>query len=184
MERCWVKKSDISFYGKENKIDLKNCEIFNSTIFLRGEGHRLIIEEGVHLYNMWIKIIGSGNTVHIGKKSSFGSGHIISGGKGTDIQIGQGCMIAEGVDIWSTDTHSIFQDGELINPPVSITIGNHVWIGKNVAILKGVTIGDNAVIGMRSLVTKSIRPGTLNIGSPSKEIKEGIEWNRRNPNNL
>lgn len=92
-------------------------------------------------------------------------------------------MFADGIVIWSTDTHSVIKDGVLLNEPKSINIGNHVWCGKDVGILKGVTIGGNAVIGMRSLVTKDIRPGTQNVGSPAKEIREGIEWTRINPNN-
>lgn len=183
MKSCSVKKSDITLSGTGQSISIKGCDIYNCNIYLRGKGHKLIIEDGVRLHNMWIKIIGEDNRVQIGSKSTFGSGHIISGGKGTFIQIGKNCMFADGVDIWSTDTHSVLQDGKLINEPESITIGDHVWIGKDVAILKGVTIGDNAVVGMRSLVTKDIRPGTMNVGSPSKEIREGIDWRRSNPNN-
>lgn len=183
MYDCLVKKSRIAFSGEENSIQIKGCEIFNCDIFLRGKGHSLIIEDGVRLHNMWIKIIGEGNTVHIGPKSTFGSGHIISGGNKTVISIGKNCMIADEVDIWGTDTHSIYQNGNLVNPPASITIGDHVWIGKDVAILKGVNIGDNAVIGMRSLVTKDIVAGTLNVGSPAKAIRQDIDWNRLNPNN-
>lgn len=183
MDRVIIKKCFLTFNGQNNSIVAHNCEIFGSTIYVRGEGHSLIIEEGVRLYNMHIKIIGSGNTVHIGRSTSFGGGNLISGGSQISIIIGDNCMIAEGVDIWSTDTHSVLQDGVLVNEPKSITIGNHVWCGKDVAILKGVTIGDNAVIGMRSLVTKDIHPGTLNVGSPAKEIRKGIEWTRINPNN-
>lgn len=181
--KCLLKKSQFFFDGKDNSINLAGCEVYNCTLFLRGDGHRLVVAEGVRLYNMQIKIIGSGNTVFIGPKSTLGSGHIVSGGKHISIRIGENCMIADGVDIWSTDTHSVLQDGKLINEPESITIGDHVWIGKDVAILKGVTIGDNAVVGMRSLVTKDIRPGTLNAGSPSKELREGVDWRRRNPDN-
>lgn len=183
MEKCFVKKSEICFSGNSNVIELNNCEVYNCVIFLRGRGHKLIIEKGARLHNLWIKIIGNENTVHIGSKSSFGSGHIIAGGKGTSIRIGENCMIADGVDIWSTDTHSIIQNEVLINEPASISIGNHVWIGKDVAVLKGVTIGDNAVVGMRSLVTKNIKANTLNVGFPAKEIKQEINWNRSNPNN-
>ncbi len=178
-----VKKSEISFAGSKHKIAMTGCEVFNCTVFLRGKGHQLIVEEGVRLFNMNIKIIGSENTVYIGKRTSMGGGNLISGGNQISIKVGDNCMIAEGVDIWSSDTHSVLRDGVLENEPKSITIGNHVWCGKDVAILKGVTIGDNAVIGMRSLVTKDIRPGTLNVGSPAKEIRDGIEWTRINPNN-
>lgn len=182
-ENCLLKKSLFVFDGKNNSINLSGCEVYNCTLFLRGDGHRIDIEEGVRLYNMQIKIIGSGNSVLIGPKSTLGSGHIVSGGKQISIRIGKNCMIADGVDIWSTDTHSVFQEGKLINEPQSIIIGDHVWIGKDVAILKGVIIGNNAVVGMRSLVTKDILSGTLNVGSPAKQIKEGIDWRRSNPNN-
>ena len=142
-----------------------------------------MIEEGVRLHNVSIRIIGWNNLVHIGSASTVGSGQIVCGGKGISIRIGKECMFADGVDIWSTDIHSVLQDGVLVNVPESITIGDHVWLGKDVAVLKGVNIGDNAVVGLRSLVTKDIRPGTLNVGSPAKEIREGIEWTRENPNN-
>ena len=178
-----IKKSSITMAGKQHNIILNNCEIFNCNIYLRGEGHRLVIEDGVRLHNVSIRIIGWDNLIHISSGSTFGSGQVVCGGKGISIKVGKNCMFAGGTDIWSTDTHSVLQDGVLVNEPKSITIGDHVWCGKDVAILKGVTIGDNAVIGMRSLVTKDIRPGTLNVGSPAKEIREGIDWTRINPNN-
>ena len=143
----------------------------------------LLIEKEAHLQNIRIKIIGNNNIIHIGPRTSLGSGNLVSGGTGISIQVGQDCMIAEGVDIWSTDTHSVFQDGQLVNKPESIIIGDHVWIGKDVAILKGVTIGDNAVVGMRSMVTTDVPPATLSVGSPARVIREGIDWNRCNPNN-
>ena len=178
-----IKKSSITMAGKQHNIILNNCEIFNCNIYLRGEGHRLVIEDGVRLHNVSIRIIGWDNLIHISSGSTFGSGQVVCGGKGISIKVGKNCMFAGGTDIWSTDTHSVLQEGVLVNEPESITIGDHVWLGKDVAVLKGVTIGDNAVIGMRSLVTKDIRPGTLNVGSPAKEIREGIEWTRENPNN-
>ena len=61
--------------------------------------------------------------------------------------------------------------------------GHSIQTAKDVTILKGVTIGDDAVIGIRSVVTKDIKPGTLNVGSPSKEIQSGIDWSRINPDN-
>ena len=177
------KSSTVAFQGEGNTIEANNCFLHSCNILLRGEGHKLIMDEGVKLLNLRIKIIGRNNTVHIGKNSSFDRGNIISGGIGTMVEVGEDCMFAEGVDIWSTDTHSVTEGGSLVNPPKSITIGNHVWVGKDVAILKGVTIGDDAVIGMRSLVTKDILPGTLNAGSPSRQLREGISWNLDNPDN-
>ena len=176
-----IKKSEIKFAGKGNAIVTSGCEIYNSTIFLRGDGHTLVIEEGVQLYNVRIKIIGAGNEVRIGKKTTFGSGSLVCGGNNTHIEIGENCMLAEGLDVWNTDTHSIIKDGKLCNPPENITIGNHVWTGKDVAILKGVTVGDNAIVGMKSLVTKDIPSGCIAAGNPAKIIKDGVDWNRTEP---
>lgn len=183
MEKSTVKKSNIKIIGRQNQLSLNNCEISNCNIFIRGEGHQLIVDKDVQLHNASIRIIGWNNIIHFGSSSTVGSGQIVCGGKGISIQIGKDCMFSDEIDIWSTDTHSVLQDGVLINEPKSIIIGDHVWCGKGVTILKGVTIGDNAVIGMRSLVTKDIRPATLNVGSPIKEIRSGIEWTRTNPNN-
>lgn len=52
-----------------------------------------------------------------------------------------------------------------------ITIGKQVWIGGNVTILPGVTIGDRAVIGAGSVVTKDISSDTVAVGNPCRVIK-------------
>lgn len=52
-----------------------------------------------------------------------------------------------------------------------IFIGNDVWLGYNVCIKEGITIGDGAVIGAKSLVTKDIPPYSVAVGSPAKVIK-------------
>lgn len=53
-----------------------------------------------------------------------------------------------------------------------VKIGNNVWIGANVSILPGVTIGDNTVIGAGSIVSKDIPAGVLAVGNPCRVIKE------------
>lgn len=53
-----------------------------------------------------------------------------------------------------------------------VTIGNDVWIGARVIILPGVTIGDGAVIGAGSVVTKNIPPNCICAGNPARVVKE------------
>ena len=52
-----------------------------------------------------------------------------------------------------------------------IRIGNNVWIGAQVCVLPGVTIGDNSVIGAGSVVTKDIPSGVLAAGNPCRVIR-------------
>jgi acetyltransferase-like isoleucine patch superfamily enzyme len=53
-----------------------------------------------------------------------------------------------------------------------ILIGSNVWVGRGVAILAGVEIGDNAIIGANSVVTKSIPANCLAAGAPARVIRE------------
>lgn len=53
-----------------------------------------------------------------------------------------------------------------------ITVGNNVWIGGNVVVLPGVTIGDNCVIGAGSVVVKDIPSNSLAVGNPCRVIRE------------
>lgn len=52
-----------------------------------------------------------------------------------------------------------------------ITVGNNVWIGAQVCVLPGVTIGDNSVIGAGSVVTKNIPPNSVAVGNPCRVIR-------------
>lgn len=126
--------------------------------------------------------MGNNCTVTIGRNTtanSAGSLYIVCMGESNYINIGEECMIADAVDIWASDTHPIFDaEKRLLNPSRPINIGNHVWLGRYVKILKGSFIGDGAVIGMSSVVTKDIKPNSLNAGNPCKCLKENVSWGR------
>ena len=53
----------------------------------------------------------------------------------------------------------------------SVIIGKNVWIGTHAVILPGVTIGDRAVIGAGSIVTKDVPANSVAVGNPAKVIK-------------
>lgn len=59
-----------------------------------------------------------------------------------------------------------------------ITIGHNVWIGAQVCVLPGVTIGDNSVIGAGSVVTKDIPSNVLAVGNPCRVIREITDADR------
>jgi len=88
------------------------------------------------------------------------------------IKIGKGAAIAHDVTIIDTDAH------KLSAGPVTqeIIIGDHVWIGMKATILKGVHIGDGAMIAAGSVVTRDIPANCLAAGVPAKVIKENIKW--------
>jgi len=90
------------------------------------------------------------------------------------ITIGEGCAIARDVIIRDTDAHKILNSDHTMTQEVSI--GNHVWIGNRAIIMKGVTVGDGAVIAAGSIVTKDVPTKCLVGGVPAKIIRENVEW--------
>lgn len=93
------------------------------------------------------------------------------------VTIGDNVLFAPNVSLY-TATHPL--DASLRSTGAEfafpITIGDDVWLGGNVVVLPGVTIGDNSVIGAGSVVTKDIPSNVLAVGNPCKvvrEIKEG-----------
>lgn len=77
-----------------------------------------------------------------------------------------------------TDFHGIYDDGgSLINPPVAVTIGNHVWVGCRCLILKGSTIPSGCVVAATTRVSRSFVTENCVIGgNPATEIKRDINW--------
>lgn len=63
-----------------------------------------------------------------------------------------------------------------------ITVGNNVWIGAHVAVMPGVTIGDNTVIGAGSIVTKDIPSGVIAVGNPCRVVREITEEDKNKYN--
>lgn len=90
-----------------------------------------------------------------------------------EITIGNGVAISENFTIWDSDAHQMMNGSEPTQP---IVIGNKVWIGTNVTVLKGVKIGDGCVIAAGSLVTKDVPANCLAAGVPAKVIKENVSW--------
>jgi acetyltransferase-like isoleucine patch superfamily enzyme len=62
---------------------------------------------------------------------------------------------------------------------LKVTLEKDVWVGANVTILPGVTIGHGSVIGAASVVTKDIPPNSLAVGNPAKVIKKSIQVGER-----
>lgn len=87
------------------------------------------------------------------------------------ITIGDGTMIGHSV-VLATINHDLEPEKMRKNHYASITIGKHVWIGSNVTILPGITVGDWAVVAAGAVVTKDVPPLTVVGGVPAKVIKK------------
>lgn len=93
------------------------------------------------------------------------SGTVI--GAFTKIKIGNNVRCGANTLITDSDWHG---DDPRVGPSKPVIIGDNVWLGINVVVLKGVEIGENTLIGANSLVTKSIPANVIAAGNPCKEI--------------
>ncbi len=108
--------------------------------------------------------------IEVGNNSPIGIniGCYINGKGG--IKVGNNVRIGPNVGIISAN-HSP-DDYDLWIKTKPIEIGDDVWVGMNVVIMPGVTIGENVIIGSNSTVSKDIPSNSIAFGSPCKVVKE------------
>ena len=87
------------------------------------------------------------------------------------IEIGDGSLIGHNTTI-ATLNHDFNPDKRANLHPSPVKIGKNVWIGSDSTILPGVEIGDGAIIGAGSVVTKSVPANSIAVGSPARVIKQ------------
>lgn len=111
---------------------------------------------------------GTKGSITIGNYSMICPGVRI--GSADEIRIGDGCMFADGVYVSDADWHGIY-NRIAIGKTSPVSIEDNVWIGDSVIVCKGVTIGQNSIIGAGSVVAKSIPSNCIAAGNPAKIIK-------------
>lgn len=90
------------------------------------------------------------------------------------VTIGDGAIIAECL-MMDTDFHSVEPNRHEASAPVKaapITIGRNVWIANKTILLRGVTIGDNSVVGAGSVVTRDVPPNVVVAGNPARVVRQ------------
>ncbi len=120
-------------------------------------------------------VISNSGYLNIGNNFSIScKGSIICRKK---IVIGNDCLMSWDTLIMDTDHHPIFFEKQRINEDQEIVIGNKNWIGAKSTILKGVEIGDNNVISLGAILTKSFLVSNKVIaGIPAKIVKDNVQW--------
>ena len=99
-----------------------------------------------------------------------------------NICFGNDCLLSWDILIMDTDFHPIIDEsGKTINPPDSIEIGNHVWIGCKTTILKGARISNDVIIAACSLIVRKHNENRCIIGgqgAEAKTLRKNVTWDK------
>jgi acetyltransferase-like isoleucine patch superfamily enzyme len=87
-----------------------------------------------------------------------------------DVRIGNHVLLAPSVYIVDCDQHEV-EPGSALRKE-QVIVGDNVWLGRNAAVMPGVSIGSGSVIGANSVVTKDIPPNSFAAGVPARVIRK------------
>lgn len=159
-------------FGKNNKIAFWR---------LRGRGGHIRIGDDC-IIHCSIDFDGPKGQVTIGDRCYIGASHLVCH---TGIEIGNDVIMSWGITVVDHNSHSVEWDqrrndvalwmrgekdwnGVKIAP---VKIGDKAWIGFGASVLKGVHIGEGAVVGAQSVVTKDVPPYAVVAGNPAQIIR-------------
>jgi len=152
---------------------------------------RGLVEPGAQFIG-WATVEGTGR-VYIGRGTRLGRRAFLETHGDAEIRIGRHCTINDGVTIVAYSgvtigdyallgeyssvrdaNHGTDSDGGPMrfqpHQSALIAIGNDAWVGRGACVLKGVSIGDGAILGANSVATKDVEPGAIAVGAPARAI--------------
>ena len=178
--KAFLKKCQIVINGKDNIIIIEPSAVMkHCKIEIRGNGNVFHIGENSNIQKSEFVIESDHCVFDCGKKTIIGGVYTVLGEKNTNLIIGDNCLLSDGIEILTTDSHSIIDlnTNYRINFAKDVVIGNKVWICNGVVLLKGSGIPDGCVVGRKSIVTKKFsKPNCVIAGFPAKVLQENISW--------
>lgn len=162
----------VRFNGKTENITIGIKSLIAEHATLTCRGPYIKIGDEVKINSYCIIETGGGGQIEIGSNTAINSFCTIYGQGG--LSIGRNVRIGPRVGIFPSNKH--FED---TSQPIAkqgierlgITIEDDVWLGANVQVMDGISIGRGSVIGAGSVVTKSIPPFALAFGTPARVVR-------------
>lgn len=174
-------------YERQNQKHIDSCVTNSGALFYpeavvsnARDKTKIVIGKGTHIRGM-LNVFKYGGQITIGENCYIGDHSRIWSGE--NITIGNFVQISHNVNVMDTNAHELdalerteryfelvnkgawTDKGNVLTAPISI--GNYAWICFNATILKGVTIGEGAIIGANAVVTKDVPAYTLVTGNPA-----------------
>ncbi len=164
----WRVKKELASYGT-------NLRARNAGEFFKGKGAEIHIGHNVLIERKVRFSLGDNARIYVGDNSYLGDFCNLLAVE--EVRIGKDCAISWHVLFMDTSSHPFGFKGEVPETKIApVIIEDHVWIGCRAVILKGVTVGEGAIIANNAVVTKNVPPRTMVAGNPAVVIKEDVIW--------
>lgn len=177
-----LKKDSLRISTDEIHFGMVKLGVSKGSFRLSHEESYLYVGDGQIIFEGYANIaagfhltIGQGAVLSLGKNASINSNILIVCRK--SIVLGQNFHAGWDCTLMDNDGHLIqeLETGNITNYPRPIVIGDNVWIGARVTILKGLSLASGSIIPLGSIIIKSnIIPYTIYGGTPNHKIKEGV----------
>lgn len=163
-------KPQLSFLGEGyHFIRPWNVEVFGAPISIGKYSHVICAPDKKIKLVIWSEGEGLGS-ISIGDYCLISPEVRIT--SATSVTIGNNCMIANGAYISDADWHGIYDRLKTVGESAPVVLKDNVWIGDSAIVCKGVTIGENSIVGAGSVVAKDIPPNSVAVGNPARVVKE------------
>ena len=162
-----IEKGTFNFGRQRNKMGHKETLLLledNAVLRIKGQAS-VMSGADIQLFKNSEVEIGEGTRINSGFQLVCAEKIVL----GKDVHIGR--------DVWIRDNngeHYIIQPGYTWKAPV--VIGDHCWLGSNVSVMKGVTIGEGTVVSANSVVTHSLPAHCIAAGNPAEVVSTDIIW--------
>lgn len=162
------------------------CGFLGMPVVSRHSESRIVIGDGVRIISKTfgtalgvshpcvLRTLATNATLQIGSRTGISGGSICAA---REVVIGTDCLIGADVIVADTDFHPLDpsrrrDSAAAYRAARPVLIGDNVFLGARVTVLKGVEIGANTVIGAGSVVTASLPPNVIAGGNPCRVIRE------------
>ena len=174
-----LRNSNIYVKGSNNRIEVgKFSGIGTLNIHIQGNNNSIVLEDDIYCGDATLWIEDDNNCIYVKNKTAFTGRIQLCAIEGTKIEIGEECLFSSDIDIRTGDGHSLTNlNGKRTNFSRDILIGDHVWCGKDVSILKGGGVASESVIAAKSVCTKKFDEEHVVIaGVPASIVKQEVCW--------
>lgn len=188
----------ISLTGKGNAIRVGKLREGRGKVDLRifGDGCVIDIAEDVSVGQDLTVVLGMDHPHHgaitdaafvLGAHTRIESGKACVLTSHARIEVGEKCLLSVGVTLYNTDAHPVYRLGSdvPVNRARTLHVGDHVWLGAHVTVLKNTVIPDDCIVGWGSVVAGRFGQSHCALGGiPAKVIAEGVTWDISDPRYL